>query len=116
MHCAFKEAIMIRPTGGGYAVPWRFRGGGLQQFLQFTFGVFQFRNRRKFAKDGLELAENKIAGRVIAAIEQDGAEQGFIGVSQGRGPLAAAMQVFPPADDQILAKVQLPGALGCYGD
>ena len=84
----------------------------MQQLLQFALGVFENGNHREPAEGCLELGENEVAGRLEPAIEEDRAQQRFVGVGQRRGPLATAVDLLAPADDQILAEAQVLGALG----
>lgn len=111
MDGAFENSVMIRAGHGYDAVLRSLRGSGLQELLQFTFRVFQYRNDVEASEGIVKLAKNKVLCRLEPAIEKNGAEQRFKGVGQRRTSIPSAVQFFPSAEDEMLAYAQLARAL-----
>jgi hypothetical protein len=44
MDGAFKETVVVGPSGGGDVILGRLGGKGLEEFLEFTFWIFECRN------------------------------------------------------------------------
>ena len=55
MHGALENPVVVRAGGGNDLILRRLGRDGLQQFLQFAFGVFENGNHREPAKGRLEL-------------------------------------------------------------
>ena len=117
VHGALEHAVMVRAGGGDNVILRGLGRDGLQQLLQLAFGVFEDGNHGEPAEGRLELAENKLAGRLESAIEEDRAEQRLVSVGERGGALAAAVHLLAAADDQVLRRC--PGAgrarPGCGG-
>src|SRR5687768_1924540 len=76
---AFEDAVVVGAGHGGHLVLGWVGGLGLEDFLEFAFGVVE-------AGDGVELAEgvgkgveDELAGGFVAAVQEDGAQEGFVG-------------------------------------
>jgi hypothetical protein len=72
---AFEEAIVIGATSGDDMILRRLGGKGLEQFLEFAFGIFERRNDRQRTDGPMKLAKNEFAGGLKTAVEKDRAEQ-----------------------------------------
>src|ERR1035441_10492893 len=93
MHGALEKPVMVGAAGGNNLVLRSLGRDGLQQLLQLALGILEDGNHQEPAKGRLELAENKLAGRLESAIEEDGTEQRFVGVGERGGPFAAAVHL-----------------------
>ena len=97
MHGAFEKTVVVRPAHRNDVILGGFGRDGLEELLQFAFGVFENRDYGEPAERSLEMPENEVAGRLEATIEKDRAQQRLVSIGQRRGPLAAAMQLLPMA-------------------
>jgi len=77
MDRAFKEAVMIRPRGGYDIVLGRLGGNGLEQFLEFAFGIFERGDNRERTDHAVKLAKDEFTGCLKTPIEKNCAEKRF---------------------------------------
>lgn len=109
---AFEDAVVVGTGHGGELVFGWVGGLGLEEFLEFAFGVVEGGDGFEFAKGVAKGAENVLAGFVVAAVEEDGAEEGFVGVGEVGGTVAAAGGFFAAGKDEVFAKSEAFGLGG----
>jgi hypothetical protein len=112
MDGAFKEPVVVGASGGDDVILGGVGGNGLQQFLKFTFGIFERGNDRESPYSAVELAKYEFTGRVKAAVEENSAEKGLKRICQSRRTIAATVKFFASAEDEMLAQAKLPSLLG----
>jgi hypothetical protein len=63
-------------------------------------------------EDGLKCLEDEHARHVVASVEEQRAEHGFIGVGEDGRALAAAVEMLAAAEDEVFAKPEQTALLG----
>jgi len=112
MDGAFKEAVMIGPRGGYDIVLGRLGGNGLEQFLEFAFGIFERGNDGQGADSAMELSKDEFACRIESTIEKNRPEQRLESVRKSGSPFAAAVEFFASAQEEMFAEAKLPRVFG----
>ena len=111
LDCAFEETIVIGAGSGDDVILWRLRGKGLEQFLEFAFGIFERGDDRERTDHAMKLTKYELTGRLKTAIEKNRAEKRFERVRQSGRTLPAAVQFFASTQDEMFAEPELAGVV-----
>lgn len=118
---AFEGAVVVGAGGGGGLVAggigcWRTAALGLEEFLEFAFGVVDFGDAgggSLHVGEGLgKGVEDEFACVMVAAVEEDGAEECFVGVGEVGLAVAAAGGFFAAGEDEVFAEGDAFGLRG----
>src|SRR5207245_4827521 len=74
--------------------------------------IFENRQRGQLAESTEELAQNKLPRGLEAAVQKDGAQQRLESIRQRPEPVATAVLVLAPAQDQVRTQAKLARVLG----
>src|SRR6185437_9057261 len=89
----------------------RFGGDGLQQFLQLALGILHNWNCADVDKVAAEFAQDEFARGLKTAVEENCADERFVGIRESRWALASAVGFFTAAERKVRAEIQR-GAVG----
>jgi hypothetical protein len=109
---AFEDTVVVGAGDGGDMVLRSGGGGGLKEFLEFTLGVFEDGDGVYLGKGSAEMGGNEFFGVGKATVQENRAEDGFEGVGQGGGTVAAAVDLFAVTEDKELAEMEVAAFFG----
>jgi hypothetical protein len=112
MDGTFKEAVVIGSRGGYDIILGRLGGNGLEQFLEFAFGIFERGNDGQRADRSMKLPKDEFTGRIKTAIEENRSEQRFESVRKSRSAFAATVEFFASAQEEMFAEAKLARVFG----
>lgn len=112
MDSALKEPIVVRPRGGYDIILGRLGGDSLEKFLQFALGIFERGNDGQRADSAMKLAKDEFTGRIEATVEKNRPEQRFKSVRKSGSAVAATVEFFASAQDEMFAEAKLARVFG----
>ncbi len=108
---AFEDAIVVGAGGGNDRITRRFRGRGLQEFLQLALWVFKNGDYGELAEGAQEFPQNEFFGGLKSAIQEQCAEQSFERICQRRRPITSTGEFLATAQEEVAAEFEMTGAL-----
>jgi hypothetical protein len=112
MDGAFKKAVVIWPRSGCDIILGRLGGNSLEKFLEFALGIFERGNDGQRADSAMKLAKDEFTGRIKTAIEENRPEQRFESVRKSGSAVAATVEFFASAQDEMFAEAKLARVFG----
>src|SRR4051812_560528 len=109
MRLDHESLVVLRPALSDDFVNRARWGDALEKFLEFSLWIDIDRCLGDLLEIVLRLFENKLAGRLEAAVEIDRADQGFECISECRGPIAPTACLLAATEFQVGTKVDGKG-------